>query len=102
MQSRYKINYLPKARYDLLDIQDYIANKFQDPETATNQVLRITKLIKSLDIFPKTHRVRGKDKNGNEIRLCPVDNYIILYSIDDVKNVVNISRVVYSRRNIEI
>ncbi|MBQ6737474.1 MAG: type II toxin-antitoxin system RelE/ParE family toxin, partial [Synergistaceae bacterium] len=38
----------------------------------------------------------------NEIRILPVDNYLILYSVDDEKQIVNVSRVIYGRKNIHL
>ena len=101
MQSRYNLDYSLQVREDLLDIQDYIANKFKDFETATKKVLNITKAARYLETFPKMYRVRYKDRFGNEIRICPVDNYSILYFVNDAENVVNISRVLYGRRDID-
>ena len=101
MQPLYSLNYSSEARENLRDIQDYIVSKSGVIEIATGQVMRITAAARSLTFFPKVHRVRGKDRFGNELRVCPVDNYIILYSIDEVERVVNISRVLYGRRNID-
>ena len=101
MQPSYSLNYSSEARENLRDIQDYIASKSQDCGIATNQVMRITMAARSLTFFPKLHRVRGKDRFGNELRIYPVDNYVILYSVDEVERVVNVSRVLYGRRNID-
>ena len=96
----FNVVYSDDATEQLKEIHDYILRNFASPETARGQTNRIMSKVKKLGLSPKIHRIRGKDKKGNEIRLCPVDNYSILYSVDDVKNVVNISHIVYGRRNI--
>ncbi len=99
-QKHYSIKYSIRARYDLHDIRDYITSKFKAPETAKNQVQRITHTIRSLEFFPKAHRIRKINSKGEEIRFVPVDNYTIFYSVNDVKDFVNIARIIYGRRNI--
>lgn len=98
MELRYSITYSPSASRDLDDIHDYIAEKFYSVERANKQVSRIVRAVKTLAIFPKMYRIRRKDKG---VRICPVDSYLIIYSVDDENYVVNISRIIYSRRNID-
>lgn len=98
MASKYSIVYTPSARRDLDEIYEYIAGEFYSPDIARRQVSRIVRAIKTLAVFPKMYRVRRKNTG---IRICPVDNYMIVYSVDDENNIVNISRIIYSRRNLD-
>ena len=100
MALSFKIKYSKRFDNDISGIYEYIAYKLQNPHAATEQLNRIMSAVETVGVFPKIHRVRGKDKKGNEFRLCPVDNYVIIYFFDDVKNIVNISRVLYAKRNI--
>ena len=90
MQRHYSINYSTRARYDLHDIRDYISSKFKSPETAKNQINRITQKIRSLETFPKAHRVRKINSKGQEVRFVPVDNYTIFYFVDDSRKISEI------------
>lgn len=96
----FRVVYSDEAAEQLREIYNYIMLTFLSPETARQQTDRIMSSVELLGLFPKIHRVRGKDKKGNEIRLCPVDNYTVLYSVDEAEHVVNVSSVVYGRRNI--
>ena len=98
MALKYRIIYAPSAIYDLDGIYEYIAGKFYAPNTAEKQVARILKAAETLAVFPKMYRVRRKNTGA---RICPVDNYLIVYCVDDVNHTVNISRVIYSRRDID-
>lgn len=98
MASKYSIVYTPSARRDLDEIYEYIAGEFYSPDIARRQVSRIVRAVKTLAVFPKMYRVRRKNTG---IRICPVDNYMIVYSVDDENNTVNISRIIYSRRNLD-
>lgn len=101
MEEKYRISYTPKANDELADIQRYITVKFKDPETALNQAIRITKAARALAVFPKLYRVRKKDAQGREVRYCPIDNYVILYYIDEAEHTVIILHIIYSKRNID-
>ena len=101
MEDMYRVVYTLHAHNDLSGIQRYITEKFSDPEAALNQAVRIIKAAKSLAVFPNLYRVRRKDSKGRDIRYCNVDSYMIIYSVDDVNHIVNITRIVYNRRDID-
>ena len=97
----FRVIYSGNAVEDIRNIYDYIAYKLFNPQIASQQSDRIMSAAESLAVFPKMHRVRKKDSKGNETRFFPIDNYLILYDVDDDKHTVNILRVVYRRRNID-
>lgn len=99
MASNYSILYSPSAYEELEEIYEYISRNFKAPETAREQIKRITQAIRTLAVFPKLFRVRKKDSKGREVRLLPIDNYVIIYSVDDANYIVNILHVLYGRRN---
>ena len=86
---------------DMAKIRSYISYNLQNPYAASGQLDRIFSSFQKLIAFPKIHRAHGKDRFGNEIRIYPVDNYTVLYYLDEANSVVNISRVLYGRRNID-
>ena len=98
MVSSYSIVYSSAARRELVKIHEYITEKFCAPETAGIQVSRIVRAVKTLSVFPKMYRVRRKSTG---MRICPVDSYLILYSVDDDNRTVNVSHIIYSRRNLD-
>lgn len=52
MTDNYKVGYSADALDDLWEIYAYIANEFLVPETATAQLGRIRKEVRSLDSMP--------------------------------------------------
>lgn len=52
MTDSYKVGYSVDALDDLREIYSYIANELLAPETATSQLGRIRKEIRSLDFMP--------------------------------------------------
>ena len=98
-------NFIVKLSDDAIDdmakIRAYITYNLQNPFAASGQLERIMSSMQKLIAFPKLHKVRGKNKHGNEMRIYPVDNYTVLYYVDEAEHIVNISRVLYGRRNID-
>lgn len=57
--------------------------------------------IKSLEYFPyRNPRLLKKNKKEENVRVTHLYRYLILYEIDDLKNVVNIYRIVYCGKDI--
>ena len=101
MALHYRVELSMRAHTELHSIQEYITQELYDIETANKQSDRILKAAETLAVFPKLYRVRRKDSKGRELRYMPVDNFMIIYTVDDSNNIVKVLHIVYSRRNIE-
>ena len=57
--------------------------------------------IKSLEFFPyRNPKLLKKHKIEENVRVTYLYRYFILYEIDDLKNVVNIYRIVYCGKDV--
>ncbi|MBQ3454929.1 MAG: type II toxin-antitoxin system RelE/ParE family toxin [Synergistaceae bacterium] len=97
----FRVIYSDEALEELRGIRHYISHRLNNPPAASKQADRIMLATDSLAVFPKMHRIRIKDRKGREIRFFPVDSYMILYHVDEGKNVVNILHIFSSRRDID-
>lgn len=101
MRDSYSIIYAPKARDDLKEIYSYIAFSLLVPETAKGQVDRIRKAICSLDFMPSRNpAVDWEPWKSMGMHKTLVDNFIVFYTIDNIRAVVTIIRIVYSGRDV--
>ena len=99
---KYTINISSQASYDLKSIYEYIAFELLSPESALNQLDRLEKNIMDLDYMPfKFRKYESKPWRSRNLRVMPVDNYLVLYIPDEKTSVVTVLRVLYGRRNIE-
>lgn len=101
--TEYSLVITAPALEDLNDIRSYIADRLNNPSAASEFSDKIFHYAESLILFPKRNRVRKKIEKGRKIlgiRYMPVDNFIIIYCVDDSKHTVNILRVMYGRRNL--
>ena len=99
--AEYKLVITAPALEDVESICAYIAEKLDNLSASRKLSGKIFSSASSLLQLPKRYRVRRKNRKGQEIRYMPVDNFIMMYCVDDVKRTVNILRVMYAKRNID-
>ena len=98
---KYKVKVHPRAIYELDRIYGYIASEKSAPENAQAQVLRIKNAILNLSTLSQSHQERIEGRYaGKGYRQLLVDNYIVIFRIDETHKTVNVVTVQYQRRNI--
>ena len=97
----YKIKIKDQADVDIRNIYEYIAYELQSPENAASQLNRIEKFIMTLDQMPERFRLYDREPwKSRGLHIVPVDNYCVLYIVDDTDMTVSIMRVMYGGRDI--
>ena len=97
----YSIKVTVQADNDLRNIYEYIAYELQSPENAGGQLNRIEKCIMSLKSMPERYRFYDREPwKSRGLHIVPVDNYCILYIVDNGNMTVSIMRVMYGGRDI--
>lgn len=98
----YKVQLTETAENDLRGIFEYIAFDLQSIQNAAGQLDRLEQSIISLNHMPERFRVYEKEPwSSRNLRIMPVDNYLVFYIPDHQKQVVNVMRIMYSGRNVE-
>ena len=99
MMDSYKVGYSVDALDDLREIYSYIANELLVPETATAQLGRIRKEVRSLDFMPARYALAHWEPwHSMKMHQLPVDVY---YLVDDEERAVTVARIFYGGRDIE-
>ncbi len=95
---RYRIEYLPLAERDLLDIVDYIAR--DRPHAARSFVDRLDRVVARLAIFPRSGKYPNDDRlRRSGYRIVLVEDYLVFYVL--VGSVVQIRQVIHGSRRCE-
>ena len=96
---RYTITISIEAEQDLSCIYKSIV---VNNEVLAKRVLgEFYEKIKSLEFFPyRNPKLLKKHKIEENVRVTYLYRYFILYEIDDLKNVVNIYRIVYCGKDV--
>ena len=98
----YSIVLTENAQTDLSAIFRYVAVELQSVQNANAQLSRIEKAIASLDQMPERYRVFDRKKwHERNMRIMPVDNYLVFYvpAHDDLT--VTVMRILYGGRDID-
>lgn len=91
-----------QADSDLRGIFEYIAFNLQSVQSASGQLDRLEESISKLDQMPERFRKYEREPwCGRNLRIMPVNNYCVLYTVDNEKKQVAVIRVMYGGRDIE-
>ena len=98
----YSIVLTDAAQADLSAIFRYIAIDLQSVQNANSQLSRIEKAIASLDQMPERYRAYDRSYwRERNMRIMPVDNYLVFYVPTHENLTVTIMRILYGGRDIE-
>ena len=96
MSEHYEVIYSPDAQRDLEDIYNYIKFSLLDSFAATRQFNHLRAIARSLSTFPARYaHVEWPRWAAYDIRKVAVDNYVIIYRIDEHLATVFIVRIFY-------
>lgn len=99
--TKYYIIHMPQFRKELDNIEYYLANVLCSPLAASNLLNKVINLVSCLALFPERYSkifVSNKFKNRN-LRKIPVDNYIIIYEVDNSSHEVFILHIFHGSQN---
>ena len=78
----------------------YISNDLMAPDAADNLLDKMKAEISKLSSFPKKHALIDEEPWRTEgVRKIVVKNFLIYYWVDDENNRVQVTAVIYSRRD---
>ena len=96
----YKLEYLPVARKDMLEIVRYISGKLKNPNAAERLAVELVDAAESVLTFPYATPVHQPIRPlKHEYRKILVHNYLMFYWVDEDKELVTVARVVYAKRD---
>lgn len=97
----YKLEFLPVAKDDMLEIIKYISGELKNKQAAENLAEEFISAAESLRQFPYSHQVYSPLKPlETEYRKVIVKNYLMFYTVDEKEKTVTIMRVIYARRDL--
>lgn len=97
MAKKFRIEYLPIAEKDLVDIFEYILS--DNPSAATSFLDQIDDTISKLEDFPFMG-VMPKDSRLKYLgyRILIVDSYLVFYVVDEADELAEIRRIIHGKR----
>ena len=96
----YKIIFTEEFDEEIQQIYDYISKNLKEKEIADRFISKVYGRIEDLKIFPKMYmKIEKMDRLHNEYHRLVVNNYIVLYTVDELNQRVIISHIYYKRKN---
>lgn len=81
---KYKIAWAPKAYTDLQNIHFHIEYYLKEKITANTVIKKLLNSILNLSYLPEKYvKIQGFNDKTKNIRRMPVDNYLVIYEIDN-------------------
>ena len=96
----YKLEYLPYARKDMMEIIQYISKEMNNPAAAERLAETLIEAGDRIPVFPYAHAVHMPIRQlKHEYRQLQVGNYLMLYRVDETEKLVTIVRVLYAKKD---
>ena len=98
--NEYRLIITDSATNDLDSIYSYIKEELLNDTASIQLVTEIENSILRLKSFPESCSYVNDDRLKKQgYRKLLVKNYIVLYTIDSLNNIVTITRIMYSKQN---
>lgn len=98
--NEYEVRVTRQALEQMKDIVHYISNDLMAPDVANKLLDKMRAEITKLLSFPKKYALIDEEPWRTEgIRKIVVKNFLIYYWVDDENNRVQVTAVIYSRRD---
>ena len=99
-KEQYAIEFTEDCRDEIKKIFEYISENLAAEKAAMELMRKMRNNIINLSRFPKICvRISKTDKSEREYRRMIINNYIVLYTIDEDKKKIYISHMYYSGKN---
>lgn len=96
----YKLDYLPLAKKDMVEIVQYISHKLGNPAAALRLAQDFISASEHLTTFPYASPVYFPIRAlQHEYRTVRVRNYLMFYWVDEADKRIVIARVIYAKRD---
>ena len=96
----YRLEFLPVARDDMLEIVRYISKELKNPVAAESLALELVSAAEGVRKFPYSTPVYQPARPlKHQYRKIPVRNFLIFYWVNEEEKLVTVARVMYARRN---
>lgn len=97
----YKLEYLPVAQRDMVEIARYISGELQNPVAAERLAMEFVNAAESVLTFPYSLPAYQPIRSlKREYRKILVQNFFVFYWVDEEKKLVTVARVVYAKRDV--
>ena len=97
---KYEIEFTEECRKEIDEIYEYISEKLVAENSAKKLMRKMRDAVMDLSETPNLYmKIEKKDRNKREFRRMVIDNFVVLYTVDENSKKVYIAHMHYGRRN---
>ena len=98
----YKLEYLPAARQDMVELVRYISRELSNQTAAEKLAVELIEAGDSIPEFPYSNPAYTPIRPlKHEYRKKLVQKYMMFYWVDEGEKLVTVARVIYAKRDFE-
>ena len=99
-KKQFKIVFTNDCKQEMDNIYNYISNNLYAPKAAKELMNKVETTIQSLKDMPEAYMtIKKYDELKMEYRRIIINNYVIIYTISEEKNIIYIVHMYYGRSN---
>lgn len=96
----YKVKFTEKCIEDIEEACRYIQEELKEENAANRLRIKIKDSVRGLSTYPEMYaKIEKFDRVKRKYRRIPIDNYVLLYTVDKESEVVYISHLYYGGKN---
>lgn len=96
----YEIEFTEDCREEIDEIYEYISEKLVAENSAKKLMRKMRDAVMDLSESPNLYmKIEKKDKLKREYRRIVIDNFVVLYTVDESNKKVYIAHMYYGRRD---
>ena len=96
----YKVKFTEKCIEDIEEACQYIEKNLKAEKAANRLRIKIKDSVRDLSTSPEMYaQIEKLERVKNVYRRIPIDNYVLLYTVDKENRIVYISHMYYGGRN---
>ena len=97
----YKLEYLPAARQDILDMVRYVSTQLQNPSAAARLAERLVAAAENARRMPYAHPAYLPLRPlRHAYRRILVGKYLLFYWVTEETQTITVARVLYAKRDL--
>lgn len=97
---KYEIEFTEECRKEIDEIYEYISEKLRSENSAKRLMKKMRNTVMDLSESPSLYmKIEKKDKLKRDFRRIVIDNFVVLYAVDEICRIVYIVHMYYGRRD---
>lgn len=98
----YRLDFSKAFKSELSDVVGYIISDFSNPPAAQKLAKKVREALERIEENPYLYPLYHNDAIAAKgYRYIVIGSYLLFYTVDEDKKIVNVARFIYGKREVE-